>query len=401
MKQVEQIYLGKTKDLYNLCHQAKDLYNKANYVIRQEFFRTNRWTRYNQLNEILKSEKEYKGLPSQTSQQVLILLDKNWKSFFKAIKDWRVHPEKYLGRPKPPKYKKKNGESIVVFTNQQCKIKDGFVQFPKKCNLESIKTRILDKFHQIRIVPRGLSYILEIVYEKEPINLELDKSRVLGIDLGLRNLATCVNNIGLKPFVIKGGIVKSINQFYNKQRAMYQSKKDLQKYTFETKKMQKLTLKRNNKMRDYFHKASKKIINFCIENNLGTIVLGYNEGWKQDIKLGRQNNQNFVNIPFLKLVHQLQYKSELFGIDIKIISESYSSKCSFLDNESPEKHDTYVGKRISRGIFETRNGILINADCNGAYNIIKKAVPNAFADGIEGVGLHPYSIAIEPIFATE
>lgn len=401
MKQTEQIQLKKTFELFNLCHKAKDLYNKANFIIRQAFFETGRWIRYNELNKTLKSEKEYKELPIQTSQQILILLDKNWKSFFKSIKDWEKHPEKYLGRPQIPKYKKKNGESIVIFTNQNTRIKDGLIYFPKKCNLLFIKTRIPNNFQQIRIIPRGLSYVLEIIYEKEPINLELDKYRILGIDLGLRNLATCVNNIGLKPFVIKGGIVKSINQFYNKQRAKYQSIKDLQGYKFETKRLQRLTLKRNNKIKDYFHKISRAIINSCIENNFGTIILGYNNGWKQEIELGKRNNQNFVNIPFSKLVQQIHYKAELVSIEVKIIEESHTSKCSFLDNESIEHHDKYSGKRISRGLFKTKNNILINADVNGSYNIIKKAVPNAFADGIEGIGLCPYSLGFETSFTKE
>jgi putative transposase len=401
LKQTEQIHLKKTTELFNLCHLAKDLYNKANYFIRQDFFKTGRWIRYHRLNELLKLEREYQALPSQTSQQILILLDKNWKSFFKAIKDWAKHPEKYLGKPSLPKYKKKNGESIIVFTNQNAKIKDGFIRFPKICHLQLIKTRICDKFHQIRIIPRGLSYVLEIVHEKEPINLELDKNRILGIDLGLRNLATCVNNIGVKPFVIRGGVVKSVNQFYNKRKAGLQSVKDLQRYKFETKRLCRLILKRNNKIKDYFHKASRKIIDYCIQHDLGTIIIGYNGGWKQQIELGRRTNQNFVTVPFLKLIQQLEYKAELVGIEVKTGAEDHTSKCSFLDEEPIEHHEKYAGKRVSRGLFRSRSGQIINADCNGGYNIMKKAVPNAFADGIEGVGLHPYSLAIDPSFAIE
>ncbi len=382
MKQTEQIQLKRTPELATLCHLAKNLYNEANYRIRQEFFQTGRWMRYEELDILLKKSDNYRALPIATSQQLLRVLDKNWKSYFKAIKDWRKHPEKYRGRPKIPKYKKKSGESLVIFTNQQCKIRHGYLEFPSRANLKAIRTRIVNKLRQIRIIPRGLSYVLEIIYEKEPVRLALDRKRVLGIDLGLRNLVTCVNNIGLTPFVIKGGVVKSINQFYNKQKAHLQSIKDLQHCKFETKRLQRLTLKRNNKIKDYLHKTSKAIINFCIENNLGTILIGYNSGWKQEIELGKRNNQNFVNVPFLKLIQQLHYKAELVGIEIKTDGEDHTSKCSFLDGEPIIHHDTYMGKRISRGLFKSKNGKIINADVNGGYNIIKKAVPKAFANGI-------------------
>jgi len=264
-----------------------------------------------------------------------------------------------------------------------------------------MKTRITPHFHQIRIIPKGASYVVEIVYEREPMNLELDKDRVLGIDLGLRNLVTGVNNIGLQPFVIKGGVVKSINQFYNKEKARLQSIKDVQHYPFITTHLYRLMLKRENKLKDYFHKASRTIINFCIENNLGTILIGYNSGWKQEIELGRRMNQNFVTVPFLKFIRQLQYKAKLVGIEVKTNAEDHTSVCSFLDGEPVIHHENYAGKRISCGLFRAKSGIIINADVNGGYNIIRKAVPNAFADGIEGVGLHPYSLAIDSSFAKE
>jgi len=236
---------------------------------------------------------------------------------------------------------------------------------------------------------------LEIIYEKTRENLNLDKKRVIGIDLGLINIVTVVNNAGLKPFVVKGGVVKSINQFYNKQLAKYKSIKDKQGYAFETIKLQTLTRKRNNKISNIFHKISRNIINYCFENNFGTIVLGYNKTWKQNIKIGIVNNQNFVQIPFLKLLNQIQYKSDLAGIAVIKEKESFTSKCSFLDGEPVRRRERYAGKRFTRGLFKTKLGVIINADVNAGYNIIKKAFPNADSvDGIEGVGLHPYSITI-------
>ena len=395
MKLAEQIQLKKRGDFSCLCYLSKNLYNLANYYVRQEFFYLGNWLRYYDLWFILKDKEPYKKLPSQTAQQILKLLDKNWKSFFNSIKEWKEHPKKYQGMPKPPKYKKKNGEFIIIFTNQQCRIKNGYLHFPEKAKLSPIKTRIKNLLHQVRIIPKGLFYNLEIIYSKEIDNLNLNKDRFIGIDLGISNIVTIVNNVGLKPTIIKGGIVKSVNQFYNKRIAELKSIKDKQGIKFETNRLQRITAKRNNKINDIFHKISRKVINYCIENNFGTIIIGYNRAWKQKVNIGRINNQKFVQIPFFKLISQIKYKSELFGIDIIIDGESFTSKCSFLDKEPIKRHKKYMGRRVNRGLFKSKKGILINADVNAGYNIIKKVVPNAVsADGIEGVGLHPYSIAI-------
>jgi putative transposase len=344
---------------------------------------------------MLKDKNVYQKLPSQTSQQILRLVDKNWKSFFNSIKKWRTQPRKYQGRPRPPKYKKKNGEFTLIFTNQQCRIKEGYLYFPEKVAISPIKTRVQNQLHQVRLVPKGLCYIVEIIYQKEVKNLKIDKKRVLGIYLGLANIVTMVNNAGLQPVVIKGGIAKSTNQFYNKQLARYKSAKDKRGIVFETRRVQKLTQRRNNKINDQFHKISRKIINYCADNNFGIIIIGYNRFWKQKVNMGRKNNQKFVQLPYFKLISQIQYKSKLVGIDVIFVKESYTSKCSFLDNESIQKHKYYAGKRINRGLFRSKRGIIINADVNAGYNIIKKVIPNAvLVDGIEGVGLYPYSIAI-------
>jgi len=396
MKLTEQIQLKKSIKLRGLCHLAKDLYNAANYIVRQTFFRENRWIRYYELNKLLKTTIPYRALPSQTTQQVLRALEQNWKSFFNACRERRDHSEKFQGCPKPPKYKRKGGEFVIIFTNQQCVIKDGYLRFPKGVELEPIKTRVNNQLHQVRIVPKGLYYFLEIVYEKELIDLKLNKIRVVGIDLRLNNLLTIVNNAGLAPIVIKGGIVKSTNNFYNKQLARYKSLKDKQGFKArETRRLQRLSLKRNNKIRDFFHKASHAVIKYCVANNIGRILIGYNPNWKQEINLGKKNNQNFVAIPFLKLIHQLKYKGNLLGITVDTITEEYTSKCSFLDDEPISHHERYLGTRTTRGLFKSKQKRIINADCNGAYNLVRKAVPNAFiADGIEGVGLHPVLVKL-------
>ena len=344
---------------------------------------------------LLKNTETYRNLPAQTAQQILLLLDKNWKSFFKAIKDWRNYPNKYLEKPRLPRYKPKAGESIVIFTNQQCRIKNGFLWFPVKTQLDPIKTRITGRFHQVRILPRGNHYILEIVYDKTPIALRLDQRRVISIDIGLNNLVTVVNNAGLAPWRVKGGVVKSINQYYNKEQARLTSCKDQQGLTNQTRRLHRLRLKRKNRIIDIFHKVSRHLIEYCISNDFGRIVIGYNKTWKQCIRLGKRTNQAFVNVPFRKLVLQIQYKAALVGIEVSLIDEGYTSKVSFLDEEPITQHETYAGKRIHRGLFRSSTGVFLNADVNAGYNIGRKAVPKAFAvDGIEGVGLHPYSVTV-------
>jgi putative transposase len=386
--------LKSSPELSLLCHKAKNLYNEALFQYRQFFFNLEEFINYYDLQVILKNYDCYKQLPAQTSQQILNLVMNNWKSYWMALRKYKINPSKFLGRPKIPDYKKgKTNESLCIFTNQNTRIKDGYIHFPKSCKIEPIKTRIL-KYQQIRIIPKGNYYICEIIYNYQEQDLFLNQNNVIGIDLGLNNLITTVNNQGLQPFIIKGGIVKSINQFYNKINFFLQSNKDQQGYEFQTKSQLKLLKKRNNQIRDCFHKASRKMINYCIENNIGTIVIGYNEWWKQDIKIGKRNNQNFQQLPFAKLIQLIEYKAKMVGIQLITHEESYTSKCSFLDNESIEKHDIYQGKRIKRGLFRTSKGQVINADVNGALNITKKALPNAFLEGIEGLVLIPYSLGI-------
>ncbi|MFX1285340.1 MAG: RNA-guided endonuclease InsQ/TnpB family protein [Promethearchaeota archaeon] len=386
----EQIWLKPRKTFSWLCHLSKNLYNERNYLIRQEFFNHSKWIRYNSLYHLLKTSDNYHQLPAQTAQQVLKILDKNWKSFFIAIKAWKKNKSKFNRRPKPPGYKPKNGEFLVVFTNQQVKLKDNILFFPKKVSFQ-IKTRLQDKanIREVRIIPKGVGYVVEIVYKKE-IHLKLlNKDNIVAIDLRLTNLITMVNNNGLKPFIIKGGVIKSINQYYNKNRARIQSTYDRQGIK-TGKTMRKLTTKRNKKINDYFHKTSRKVIEYCEMNDIGTVVIGYNPDWKHNCQIGKRNTQNFVTIPYSKLVHKLEYKATELGITVIRQEESYSSKCSFLDNEPIEHHRKYLGRRMTRGLFKSHKGIIINADVNGAYNILKKAFLNAVdADRIEDVGLHP------------
>ena len=382
----EQIWINGDENIQKLCHISKNLYNEANYIVRQEFFKTKRWIRYSKLDKRLKKSENYRALPAQTAQQILRALERNWKSFFNAMKEWREHPEKFNERPRPPKYKKKDGVFMLIFTNQQVKVKEGELIFPKVVGLK-LKTRIKEGIKEVKIIPKGVGYVVEIVYEKEIDTIERDKSRVAGIDLGVRNLVTIANNIGEEPIVVKGGVAKSINQFFNKKKARLQSTYSKQGVK-TSKRMKRLSVKRERKLMDFFHKVSKFVAEWCAKRNIGRLVIGYNKEWKQEANLGKRNNQNFVQIPFLMLIQQIKYKAEERGIEVILVEEDHTSKCSFLDNEPVEHRDEYAGRRM-RGLFKSERGI-INADVNAAYNIIRKAIPKAFeADGIEGVGLHP------------
>jgi len=393
VKLTDVIQVDYSVELSKLCHLTKNLYNLANWYVRQDFFNISNILSFYDLDFILKQKEAYRNLPSQTSQQILKYVARNWKSYFKALGSYRRDFKKFKKKPKIPRYKKKNGESIAIFTNQQCNIKNGYVHFPKRVNITPIKTRITKRLKEVRIIPLGVKYKIEIVYEKEEKDLGLDKRHILSIDLGLNNLITAVNNNECKPFIIKGGMIKSINQYYNKQLAYYRRIENKKGNFADTKRIQKLHLIRNNKLTTLFHRISKNIIDYCIQMNIGTIVIGYNHGWKQKINIGKRNNQKFVQIPFLKLITQIEYKAQLIGMHVLTVNENHTSKCSFLDNEPIRKHNKYAGKRVSRGLFKTSKGILLNADVNGAYNIMKKAFPNTIlVDGIEAFGLMPQII---------
>lgn len=242
---------------------------------------------------------------------------------------------------------------------------------------------------QTRIIPNGNTYILEIVYEIEIPEQPTTSSYMIGIDLGINNFATITNNIGKTPIVINGKGIKSYNQYWNKQMAHYQSKAKKINDLHWTNRMDHMTQKRNNKMDYFMHKTSKYIIDYCIENQIDTIIIGKNDGWKQKSKMSKKVNQRFVQIPYESFINKLQYKCENIGIRFILQEESYTSGCSFLDDELPCKENYNKSRRVHRGLFKSNNGISINADVNGAYNIIRKVFPNAFANGIEGVYLHP------------
>lgn len=397
---VEQIQISRSHKLYDYCDRlsfaSKNLYNYANYIVRQEFINNGKWIRYNKLDKLLKTHETYKALPAQTAQQTLRLLDKNWKSSLKSIKDWSKNKDKYLGRPKIPSYKKKDGRNIVIYTNQQCKILNKHIIFPKT-DL-TLKTSIKDNLKQVRIIPKGSIYIIEIVYNEEINITPKPVKNIAGIDLGLDNFVTLTNNIGIKPIVINGRSIKSINQYFNKRKAELMS---FVQNRGISNRMSRLTLKRNNKIKDFLHKTSRFIVNWCITKEIDTIVIGDNKNWKQKINLGKVINQQFIGIPYEIFIRQLKYKCEGAGINFVLTEESYTSKASFIDmddipiyKKDEETNYSFSGKRVKRGLYRSINGILINADVNGSYNIMRKVFPKVFTDGIEDVGLHPVRLNI-------
>ena len=378
-----------------LCYLSKNMYNLCNYTIRQEFFKTQKIKKYVDLNKELKSTDAFKELGSNSAQMVTKILCKSWKSFLVAVKDYTLHPEKYLGKPKIPNYKKKDGRFICTLTNIQTHIKDGYLYFAFKRmkpynNL--IKSNVKGHHLSTRIIPKGDCYIIEIVYEDDGNIHQLNSNRIAAIDLGLNNFVTIVNNIGESSIVINGKGIKSYNQYWNKKMSILRSIAKTVNDLNWTKQMQKLTDKRYFKMEYLMHCASKYIVNYCIKYDIGTIVIGKNDKWKQNSEMNKVTNQNFVYIPYEIFINKLEYKCESIGINLIKTEESYTSGTSFLDNELPIKENYDKSRRIKRGLFKSNNGKYINADVNGAFQIMRKVFSNVTTNEIVGAYSHPVII---------
>ncbi|MEG3923271.1 transposase [Microcoleus sp. T3B2] len=372
-----------------LAFKSKNLYNAANYVIRQSFVYGWGYINYNEMNRLMKSHQAYKVLPAKVSQQILMILDKNWKSFFEAVKAYKVDSSKFTGRPKLPKYKDKvKGRNILVYTIQAISSKQLNKGIIKLSGTQiSIKTQIKsDKICQVRLVPKCDSYVIEVIYNEPESTVEqIQTEAVASIDLGLNNLVALTSNqSSFTPLLINGRPLKSINQFYNKRKAKLQSQ--LKGSSKTSSRIQRLTRCRNQKVDNYLHSSSRLIINLLVARKIGTLIIGKNLQWKSEISLGKQTNQNFVSVPHSRLIEMLEYKAELVGIRVIVQEESYTSKSNFLAldpipvyGKTGANDVAFSGKRIKRGLYKTSVGQLINADVNGAYNILRKAIPNAFS----------------------
>ena len=381
MQLVEKYIIKRTdrryRELLDLCHKSKNLYNTVLYTIRQHWFETekddtvkHKFLNYFDVWNILKKDNsDFKALNSHSAQLVIKQVEANFSSFFSLLK--LKSQGKYDKKVKLPRYLDKDGYNVISFNQFKKKdLKDGYVTLPKS---KSLKFKVKNtNLHFINVVPKNDYVLVNFIYKKQEKELKKDNGKYMGIDLGVDNLATCTSNV-IPSFIIDGKKVKHINQFYNKKIGEVKSElkqKNNKEYSHKTRQ---LTLKRNNKIDDYFHKASRYIINQAVSNDVRTIIVGHNKNWKQEVNIGKINNQKFVQIPFDKLIHQLKYKGSLEGISVIEVEESYTSKCSFIDNETIEKHETYVGNRVKRGLFQNSKS-LINADVNGSFNIMRKSL---------------------------
>lgn len=405
MRLVEKHIIDKHHAFYaecnRLCFLSKNLFNYANYLIRQSFIFEGKYLNYNAIQKLCQGTIDYLALPAKVSQQTLMRLHESWVSFFEASKEYALVQEKFLGRPKLPQYKHKtDGRFIVTYTSQAISkqgLKKGVVHLSKTDIFFTTQVR---KIQQVRIVPKLCHYVIEVVYEVQPKESQSDNQAIAAIDIGVNNLATLTANVkGFQPLIVNGKPLKSANAYYNKKKAFLQSLVRGERQT--SNKIKQLTHKRNCKVDNYLHNASRFIINHLVANRIGTLGIGKNDGWKQDINIGKRNNQNFVSIPHARFIEMLAYKAELAGIQIVITEESYTSKCSFLDREAICKHEKYKGKRIKRGLFRASDGRIINADVNGSLNIIRKAFGNEVfgSDSIQGlvvspVRMTPYKLAV-------
>lgn len=360
-----------------LSRNANNLYNATMYFVRKEFF-AGTTVPYGVVNKkfIQDKQADYYSLPTKISQQIQRIVASAWKSYFATVKDYKKNPSKYLGKPNIPRYRENGGFYVVPFTRQSIAFKNknvpnGFLRLSGTSVLIKTKQKGIQA---ARLVPQDRNHIkVEILYDVKCPEVR-SNGRIASIDLGVNNLATIVYP-NSRTEIINGRPLKSINQYYNKKLAETRSRNS--KRQQQTRKEVSLISKRRNKINDYLHKASRYIVNQLVSNDVTELVIGYNAGWKQDTNMKKEGNQRFQYIPFYKFVNMLTYKCALAGIAVTTHEESYTSKCSFLDNEEICKHAEYQGRRVKRGLFRTSSGILINADVNGALNILKKYLQKA------------------------
>ena len=387
-QQVKHLSKEDYKSIKELCHIAKNLANQAIYNVRQYYFAEGEYLNYEKNYALLKTSDNYKLLNSNMAQQILKEVDGSFKSFFGLLK--LAKKGKYSFRDcKLPKYLPKDGYTTLVIGFVRLNgnklilpYSNSYSKTHKRVEI-TIPPILLDKtVKEIRIIPKANARFFEIqyTYEAECVQRNLNTNNALALDLGVNNLVTAVSNSG-KSFIIDGKKLKSINQWYNKQNARLQSIKDKQHFGRKpTNRQRAICRARNNKVNDYMNKAARKIIDYCIKNDIGTLVVGYNETFQKSSHMGKQNNQSFVNIPYGQLRFKLEYLCELNGITYVKQEESYTSKASFWDkdnipvynNDNPQSY-VFSGKRIHRGMYQCANGKCLNADVNGALNIMRKS----------------------------
>jgi putative transposase len=434
------------------CHLAKNIWNQTLHLILEQIEITKKVPTYGFLDKKLNKKKYYEKseydnyhkLPAQTSQHVIRMCQEAYVDYKKGKYEHNYDPDKFTGKPRKPKFKKKDGEYILKFTNQEIKFRErdnGTVEmlFPgirnKKEKINKIKpitignindkdsyilNLLFGKFDEVRIVPDSNGYWIEVVCDREIAREEyyvkkynLDQDIIMSIDLNVDNIVAITDNVGHKPIIVNSDIVKDENQWYNKRRAELNGVYDRQKIgcklpkregdiiryiknkygmaigckypkkygeiidylTIENgPKMKTLTENRNNLVLDAIHKLSRTLVKHALRIKAKSIIFGKNLLWKQKVNIGRKNNQNFVSIPHAKLIRMTRYKASEVGIDVYDFTEEYTSKCSFPDTEDMCHHEQYMGKRVYRGLFVASQGMEINADVQGSYNILRKNI---------------------------
>lgn len=394
MRLVYKFNIRHTDELDKMFRAANNLYNQALYLFRQKLNTDGTWTWYNDMDKLMKNvvnlegEYNYKLLPSVVSQQLLRVLDKNMKAYCKSIKDWKKYPEKYKSMPQMPHYRKRGGMMGLTYTKSGTSIKDGVIKLSRGIKIQMPQwekySEVLQSWQQVRIIPNNRDIKVEIIYEQEIKQADVSKDKCAAIDLGLDNLATMVIDEGCVIF--SGKYLKSYNQHFNKTLSHLQSIKDKQGIKRSTRRIIRMYNKRDRYFEDAFHKVSRQIVNMLVAKKIGRLVVGYNVGWKQRANMGKRTNQKFVQMPFARLTSYLRYKCEMVGIDFVEHEESYTSKCDALALETIDKHETYLGKRMKRGLFCSSTGKIINADQNGALNIMRKVVGDSYVSGIVNSG---------------
>ena len=379
-------------NLIDLCIKAKNLYNATLYDVRQTFFETGKYKNFNATNRdfIKQNNPDYRALNSHIAQFVQKRVDSNFKSFFSNNQNYKSG--KSETKPNIPNYKPKDGMMTVRIPKKAVNKskREGYlgIGYPKgNKTLTEIKTAIPYKDAVfIEVMPMGNHLKVNVGYKKKIKEVKTN-NKYAAIDLGIDNLITMASNVS-QPLIINGKPVKSINQYYNKKLAEKQSKLEDDVHT--SKSIKRLSFKRNNKINDYFHKASNIVVNYLVSNDIRTLYIGKNVGWKQNTNMGKKNNQKFVYIPFNRLVDMINYKAKLNGIKVIVVEESYTSKASFIHQDfipvyDPDNKKTYKfsGYRKTRGNYVNKGDVVIkeiNADMNGALNILRKSMKRKWDD---------------------
>ena len=414
MQLVEQHIISKGDPRFQgideMAFASKNLWNLANYYVRQAFIFEHSYLNNAAVYHLVKSSDAYQALPRKVSNQVLIQLDQAWTSFFEEMEAYQERPERFTGRPKLPKYKHKTeGRNLLVFelgaiwkahlAQREIAVSQLGWLVETKQNPKQIQ--------QVRLVPKADHYVVEVIYQVEVKKAKVDQDLFVALDPGVSVLAALTSNKpGFSPRLVPGGPLKATNQLYNKQRAHEQ--KQLAKgkdQRLTSHRLDRITTKRNRRIMHYLHTASRRIINLLVEEGIGTLVIGKNPFWKQEVELGRKHNQEFVQIPHAKFIELLTYKAELVGIRVLLTEESYTSRASFLDRDvlptydltqGPEQEEQprFSGRRDGRW-YRVKGRAPVHSDVNGSYNIGRKVFPTAFdGRGIEATAVRPRRLAV-------